>query len=40
MVVRTLETVKVEEEARGRFACVCMLGEGLNGKGAEPGDME
>lgn len=35
-----METVKVEEEARGTFACVCMLGEGLNGKGAEPGDME
>lgn len=35
-----METVKVEEEARDPFACVCMLGEGLNGKGAEPGDME
>lgn len=35
-----METVKVEEEARDPFACVCMLEEGLNGKGAEPGDME
>lgn len=35
-----METVKVEEEGGDTFACVCMLGEVLNGKGAEPGDME